>query len=87
MGDKTSLVKIGQLARLAGILPSKVRYYVKEGLLNPVDRTRGGYFLFEKSESLSRLRLIDKLKNKERLSLAEIKDRLSLPTENRWSQA
>jgi DNA-binding transcriptional MerR regulator len=75
-GDKSS-IKIGQVAKLAGVLPSKVRYYVKEGLLKPVDRTKGGYYLFDKSKSLERLKLIEKLKNKERLSLIEIKERLA----------
>lgn len=82
MVDKTPLLKIGQLAKLAGILPSKIRYYVQEGLLSPVDRTRGGYYLFDRSESLSRLRLIDKLRRKERLSLTEIKERLDSQIEN-----
>ncbi len=77
MSAGKSLVKIGQLSKLAGILPSKVRYYVQEGLLNPVDRTRGGYFLFDRPEAMSRLKLIDELKNKNRLSLAEIKERLN----------
>ncbi len=77
MSAGESLVKIGQLAEIAGILPSKVRFYVKEGLLSSVDRTRGGYYLFDKSQALSRLRLIDELKNKNRLSLAEIKERLN----------
>ncbi len=72
-----SLVKIGQLAKLAGILPSKVRYYVQEGLLSPVDRTRGGYYLFDESQALDRLKLIDELKNEDRLSLTEIKERLN----------
>ncbi len=76
MSAEETLVKIGQLAKIAGILPSKVRYYVKEGLLKPVDRTRGGYYLFDKSQALNRLKLIDELKNKNRLSLAEIKERM-----------
>ena len=77
MTDKKSLVKIGRLAKIAGILPSKVRYYVKEGLLNPVDRTRGGYYLFDECQSSQRLKLINKLKNENRLSLAEIKERMN----------
>lgn len=77
MSDGKSLVKIGQLAKLAGILPSKIRYYVQEGLLNPVDRTRGGYYLFDESQALDRLKFIDGLKNEDRLSLTEIKERLN----------
>lgn len=82
MVGKTSLVKIGQLAKLAGIFPSKIRYYVQEGLLSSVDRTRGGYYLFDESKSLDRLRLIDELQRRERLSLTEIKERLDSQMEN-----
>ena len=77
MSDGNSLVKIGQLATLAGLFPSKIRYYVQEGLLNPVDRTRGGYYLFDESQALDRLKFIDELKNEDRLSLTEIKERLN----------
>lgn len=81
MSNGKSLVKIGQLAKRAKILPSKVRYYVQEGLLYPVDRTRGGYYLFDESQALDRLKLIDDLKKEDRLSLTEIKERLNLHTE------
>jgi len=77
MSDKTSLAKIGRIARLAGVLPSKVRYYLKEGLLDPVDRTRGGYYLFDIDKSLDRLKLIQELKSKERLSLPEIREKVN----------
>ena len=82
MISKTLLVKIGQLAKSAGIFPSKIRYYVQEGLLSPVDRTRGGYYLFDESKSLDRLRLIGELQRRERLSLTEIKERLDSQMEN-----
>ncbi len=81
MSPGKSLVKIGQLARLAEILPSKIRYYVQEGLLKPVDRTRGGYYLFDEPQALSRLKLIDELKSKNRLSLVEIKGIMNSPVE------
>ena len=75
MSDRV-LVKIGQIANLAGVLPSKVRYYVKEGLLETVDRTRGGYYLFEINKSLERLKLIEQMKHKDRLSLPEIREKM-----------
>ena len=71
------LVKIGQLAKQAGILPSKIRFYMQEGLVSPVDRTRGGYYLFDESEALDRLQLIKRLRAEERLSLHEIKEKIS----------
>ena len=70
------LIKTGELASLAGVLPSKIRYYVKEGLLEPSDLTAGGYCLFEEKRALSRLRQIAHLQTAERLTISEIKDRL-----------
>ena len=55
------LIKTGQLAKRAGILPSKVRFYVREGILQPVSQTPGGYCLFDGQEAIERLREIDAL--------------------------
>ena len=52
------LIKTGQLAKLAGVLPSKIRFYVQEGLLQPSGTTAGGYCLFDEKGTLSRLRQI-----------------------------
>lgn len=70
-------MKVGVLAQEAGVLPSKIRYYVKEGLLEPVDQTQGGYFLFARRAALGRLRLIDRLQREKRLTIAEIRQRLA----------
>jgi len=77
MTKNKDLIKIGQLAKLAQVLPSKIRFYIKEGLLEPVDRTNGGYYLFNKQTALERLKLIDELQNKKRLHLHEIRVRLT----------
>ena len=70
------LIKTGELARLAGILPSKVRFYVKEGLLSPTDYTPGGYYLFDEKGALDRLSTIRHLQTVDRLAIEEIRDRL-----------
>jgi DNA-binding transcriptional MerR regulator len=70
------LIKTGQLAKRAGILPSKVRFYVREGILQPVSQTPGGYCLFDGQEAIERLREIDALQSKQRLTLTEIKQHL-----------
>ena len=72
------LIKTGQLAKGAGILPSKVRFYVREGILLPVDQTPGGYCLFDSKAAIERLREIDELQRKERLTIQEIKLKLGL---------
>ena len=70
------LIKTGQLAKLAGVLPSKIRFYVQEGLLQPSGTTAGGYCLFDEKGTLSRLRQIAHLQTTERLTIGEIKDKM-----------
>ncbi len=72
-----NLMKVGAIARQAGVLPSKIRYYVKEGLIEPAGQTPGGFLLFEKGAALRRLQLIDRLQREERLTVAEIRQRLT----------
>jgi len=48
---------IGELAKRGNVATSLLRYYEKEGLLEPVGRTSAGYRLYT-PESLSRLRFI-----------------------------
>lgn len=71
------LLKTGQLATRAGILPSKVRFYVNEGLLEPAALTAGGYYLFNEEEALERIDRIRDLQVQERRTLTEIKDTLA----------
>lgn len=71
-----SLVKVGDLAKSAGVLPSTVRFYVKEGLLEPHSHTRGGFLLFDPDSALKRLRQIRRYQIVERLTLSEIRERL-----------
>jgi DNA-binding transcriptional MerR regulator len=75
-GSNKMLIKTGQLAKRAGILPSKVRFYVKESILHPVSQTPGGYCLFDGTEAIERLRQIDELQSKQRLTIQEIKLKL-----------
>jgi DNA-binding transcriptional MerR regulator len=50
-------VKVGELARLAGVTPETVRYYARVGLLRPVKDNGNGYRRFN-SADLDRLRFI-----------------------------
>lgn len=70
------LIKTGELAKLAGVLPSKIRFYVREGLIQPSDLTAGGYCLFDETCALDRLREIAHLQTTDRLTIEEIKGRL-----------
>lgn len=67
---------IGQVAKEAGISTSAVRYYVKQGLIAPVAHSEGGFSLFSK-EIIEKIKEIKKLQKKERLTIAEIKRRLT----------
>ncbi len=65
-------VKVGQLALKAGVLPSTIRYYEKEGFIKAVGKTLGGYHLFDEDESLKVIKEVKRLQSK-RKSLEEIK--------------
>lgn len=62
---------VGEMAKKAGITASALRYYDKEGLLPPIERTSGGIRMFRK-EDVEWLHLIECLK-KTGMSLKEIK--------------
>lgn len=70
------LLKVGELAKRAGVLPSTVRYYTLQGLLSPIDRTAGGYALYDEAESLQRFRRIEELRER-RYTIEEIKGQLT----------
>ena len=72
---KLGLLKLGEIAALAGVLPSAIRYYSNLGLLNVSDYTQGKYRLFKKDETLSRMAKIKELKEKG-LTLEGIKKKL-----------
>lgn len=71
--------KIGMIAELAGVSKRTVDYYTNLGLLDPL-RSESNYRYYSQ-EALFRLKLIKGLK-KERLTLKEIRKRLSLLDNN-----
>ena len=66
------LLKIGEMAKLAGVLPSTIRYYTEIGLVEPAGTTPGGQKLYDKEDTLSRVRIIKNIE-KQRLPLQKIK--------------
>ena len=70
------LLKIGEVAREARVLPSTIRYYTQIGLLSPAAHTPGGYRLYDSKDTLRRLEEVKRL-NSHRPSLNEIKNILS----------
>jgi len=68
-----SLLKIGELARKVGVLPSTINFYTNQGLLQAAARSRGGYRLYEPDYAFSQLKKIQKLQQQKRLRIDEIK--------------
>lgn len=67
------LIRIGELAKSAGVLSSTINYYTREGLLDFVDETRGGYRLYDGEKALKTIKKIQELQKEQRLRLDEIK--------------
>ena len=66
-------LKIGQLAKIVGVLPSTINFYTNEGLLREAGRSRGGYRLYEPQPAIAQIKKIQKLQKDKRLRLEEIK--------------
>ena len=54
-------LRIGEVARRTGLPVKTIRYYCDEGLLQPKDRSTGGYRLFDE-ENLAELTIIRALR-------------------------
>lgn len=76
-------VKIGKLAQLTGCKTVTIRYYEKEGLLKPSNRTDGNYRVYD-DEDIERLQFIRHCRQ-HGISLPEIRELLAFrdnPTVN-----
>ena len=69
------MYRIGELARLAGVSPRTIDYYIGLGLLSPVKRSEGNYRLYD-DETLERIRRIEQLKA-QKFTLEEIKEKFA----------
>lgn len=70
------MLTIGKLAALAKTSTDTLRYYEREGLLEPADRSGGGYRLYDK-DSARRINFIKQAQHCG-FTLAEIRDLLVL---------
>jgi len=70
-----NLIKIGELAVLAGVFPSAINFWTKEGLLKFAEATPGGYRLYDRSNALLRIKEIRRLQKINRLTIMELKKR------------
>ncbi len=76
MRMELGLLKIGEIAREARVLTSTIRHYTEVGLLKVKEVTEGGYRLYNRDDTLERLRMVQAV-NKGYLHLADIKVRMS----------
>ncbi len=76
-GKKTdkNLLKIGEIAKVARIPLSTIRYYTDIGLLKVTSHTEGGYRLYDREETLSIIRKIKPVVDRRR-TLKQIKEDL-----------
>jgi DNA-binding transcriptional MerR regulator len=71
-GGKVQIMKIGELAKRAGVSVRAIRFYEELGLLRPQERSRGGFRLYDQ-ENHRKLAVINFLKEVG-LSLTEIRE-------------
>ena len=76
MRMEVGLLKVGEIAREARVLASTVRYYTEIGLLKVKELTDGGYRLYDREDTMERLRMV-KAVNVGHLSLAEVRRQLN----------
>lgn len=69
------LLKIGEIANLAGVATSLVRYYTDIGLLRVDSYTKGGYRLYDREETMRIIRHVRPSVERRR-TLKEIKENL-----------
>lgn len=70
------LLRISEIAKKAGILPSKIRYYTDMGLLEVNSQTSGGHRLYDEQIILKKLNEIEFLSKKGH-SIDEIKKEIT----------
>jgi two-component system, OmpR family, response regulator len=69
------LLKISEVAREAGVLPSTVRYYTDIGIINVKSETKGGHRLYDRDITVNTIRKIQFL-NQQGRSIEDIKKEL-----------
>ena len=74
---EAKFLKIGQMAKACDETIPTIRWWTKEGLLKVSKYTQSGYLLYEPSE-INRVKEIKYLQENQRLTLAEIKEKLGI---------
>jgi DNA-binding transcriptional MerR regulator len=72
--SKSDFVSIGELAELSGVRYSTLKYYTEIGILPFMQEEEKRNRYYNKKDSIKRLKLIHKLKTKNRFYIPEIID-------------
>jgi two-component system, OmpR family, response regulator len=67
-----NLLKISEVAKEAGVLPSTVRYYTDIGIISVKSETKGGHRLYDRDSTVNKIRKIQFL-NQQGKSIEDIK--------------
>ena len=74
---KNGLLKIGEIAKEAGVLRSTIRYYTEMGLLLVTEiLSPGGYRLYDRDQTLARIQQIKSIAEQNR-TLQDIREELA----------
>ena len=68
---ENGLLKIGEIAREAGVKESTVRYYTEVGIIEVAETTDTGYRLYDRDETIRRLKAIREV-NESKMTLSQI---------------
>jgi DNA-binding transcriptional MerR regulator len=74
-----NLLRIGEIAKVAGVPLSTIRYYTDIGLLKVATYTKGGYRLYDKEETVNIIKKIKPVVDRRR-TLKQIKADLAKKT-------
>ena len=66
------LAKVGEIAKLAGVLPSTVRYYTQIGIIMPTRVTKGKHKLYKREEAVPLIKRIQNIEHRQ-ISLKTVK--------------
>ena len=67
MFNQKQLVKIGEISRRSGLPVSTIRYYISLGLLEESYRTPGSVRMFDRKETMKRIKEISKASSRKTL--------------------
>lgn len=82
--NELKLLKIGDLAKRAGVTVRTVRYYEELGLLSPTETSAGGFRLYS-ADDLRKLVFVKRFKELD-FPLEEIQQLIDMPQNNQANQ-